>query len=276
MNKDKQKSSIAAALSEGRKGASTALMAPKPASDAAGLILAPVDYKPLAWFRPNPENEIFRALKSEAYWRDLERDVREAGRIVTPALALPDGLLLEGESRLEMSRRLGFPTMPVQIILSPMSLEEQRKRLWLGNLSRFEVDEDTRLLLYAKIWPGYFRGDTVSPSSPTRAEIAEATGKSERQVKRDAGIMREATARASSEGREASVVDIAAAREAKNAARREKPSAAPENPAIVRVRRALEGLEEEAAVYNDDDTPRALAIRDGILMAVKKIEEALR
>jgi hypothetical protein len=192
---------------------------PVEAQVSGGLELSEILYKPLSWFRHNPENAIFRALKSERYFADLERDIREAGEIITPLIAMPDGLLIEGESRVTVAGRLGISKLPVRIVLSELAPDEQRKRLWLGNLSRFEIDEDTRLLLYARIWPGYFKGDTVSPPA-TKAEIAEATGKSERQVVRDKRLIEKAAEYAEAKGRDIAPEDVKAARGAVNEVRR--------------------------------------------------------
>ena len=132
---------------------------------------------------------------------------------------MPNGLLLEGESRLEIAKKLhsegvtGFNRLPVRLVLSVLSEDEQRKRLYLGNLSRFEIDEDTRLSLYARVWPGYFltekkagrpagNGDTMTPFSETAAEVALATGKSLRQVKRDKATIRVATKSAQDRGKQ--------------------------------------------------------------------------
>src|SRR5208337_5641561 len=102
-------------------------------------------------------------------------------------------LLIEGESRLTIARKLSseglldFDLLPVRIIKGELSADDQRKRLYLGNLSRFEIDEDTRLTLYAKVWPDFYLAertkggrptknrDTVSRFSHTTKEIAEAT-----------------------------------------------------------------------------------------------------
>ena len=247
-NPEKAKASIAAAYTS-RPGIAQPLKVapPEPPKDE-GLELSEVYEKPLGWFKLNPANDIFRPLKGEAYWRDLERDIAEAGKVLTPALAMPAGLLLEGESRLIVSQKLGLARMPVQIVLSPMSPAEQEKRLLLGNLSRFEVDEDTRILLYAKIWPGYFAapvGATVAPENSPSA-IAVQTGRSKRTVIDGKHLVQEATAKAEGEGRAPTVEDVREARKSRNEARREKPSAAPENQVIVRVRLVVERLEKES------------------------------
>jgi hypothetical protein len=210
-----------------------------------GLALDDMVRRPLSWFRHNPDNEVFTALKTAAYWQALERDIREAGAILAPLIAMPDGLLIEGESRLTIARKLSseglldFDLLPVRIIKGELSADDQRKRLYLGNLSRFEIDEDTRLTLYAKVWPEYYLAepskggrptenpDTVSGFSPTAEEIAEATGKSSRQVIRDRAVVRTAQKLASESGkREPTAEDIKNAREKENAQRRARAKSA--------------------------------------------------
>jgi len=250
------------------------------AAPSSGLDLSDVIMKPRSWFIPNPENNIFRALKTDSYFKDLERDIAEAGAIINPLIALSDGLLLEGESRLLVAGRLGMERLPVRIVLSPMTEEEQRRRLWLGNLSRFEVDKDTRLFLYAKIWPGYFAGEAHA-SAVAVADIVKATGSSKRQVIRDAGIVREARAKASEEGREATVQDLREVREGKNAERRqEAPAKAPDfgitkaERSIIKVRQAsvtLRRMAKEAETGDAYDDGKAYAYN----YAANMIEEAL-
>lgn len=190
--------------------------APEHLASLSGIELSDIVFKELAFFRENPENEIFRKLKTDAYFKALEKDIREAGAIVTPLIAMPDGLLLEGESRLRVAKSLvqkglnTYKKVPARIVRSLMSTEEIRSRLYLGNLSRFEIDEDTRILLYAQIWPGYFsasvstgrpKADTVSPFAIRQAEIAEVMGKSERQLRRDRTLYQKALAIARSQGK---------------------------------------------------------------------------
>jgi len=197
--------------------------------------------KQLDWFKPHPANAVFDAAKTARYWRDLERDIREAGRIIDPVIALPDGTLIEGHSRITVARKLareGVELGRILTVILDLSPEEAERRVLLGNLSRFELDEDTRLALYVRVWSDYYleakpgrprKGDTVSPFSDgtaatRREDIAAATGKSVRQVARDRAVIREATERARSEGRPApEVEDIHAARV--NAAGRRKDKA---------------------------------------------------
>ena len=43
--------------------------------------------------------------------------------------------------------------------------------MYLGNLSRFELDDDTRLTLQAKVWPGFY-GKEGKAGRPGRASVA--------------------------------------------------------------------------------------------------------
>lgn len=206
-----------------------------------GLELSEIQYKPLSWFKHNPENEIFTNQKKPAYWQALERDIREAGTVLSPLIALMDGLLIEGESRLTIARKLegegiaGFDRLPVRQVLSTLTLEEQRKRLYLGNLSRFEIDEDTRAALYAQIWPDLTHegkpgrvstGNTATVAvKRTEAvrELARGAGLKERQAWNEAGVIADAARIAREEGAEAPRPEhIRKAREKRNAERRVK------------------------------------------------------
>jgi len=184
----------------------------QPAPSLAGLKLSDIQLQPLAWFKDHPGNHVFDDAKAATpgYWRDLKRDIAEARAILNPVIALMDGTILEGHSRIKIARELvaeipSLAKIPTRIVASRITPEEAERRLYLGNLSRFEMDEDTRLALYAKTWPGYFLaelpggGDTVSPP-PTKAQVAKATGKSERQIIRDKGIVKEAARIAKTEG----------------------------------------------------------------------------
>jgi hypothetical protein len=153
---------------------------------------------------------------------------------------MPSGVIIEGESRLRLCKKLveekvpGFYfedprivfKLPVILIVSEPSEDVQEKLLYLGNLTRFEADLDTKLKLFAKIWPGYFESNgkpgrpSASQEQQTATEVADAMGLSTRQVRLNKKIIQTATADAKSEGRaEPTVEDIANARQA-DAARR--------------------------------------------------------
>ena len=227
-----------------------AVMGPRPMTTDAqpaekikleGLALDDMVRRPIAWFKHNPENEIFTSLKTPSYWQTLERDIRESKAILTPLIAMPDGLLIEGESRLTVARKfseeglLDFDFLPVRIIKGELSAEEQRKRLYLGNLSRFEIDEDIRATLYAQIWPdltqearpGRTSGENTDTVSVKRTqavqELAKQAGISERQAWREAEVIKEGAAIAKGEGEASPHPEhIRKAREKKNALRRAK------------------------------------------------------
>jgi hypothetical protein len=191
---------------------------------AKGLVLSEIQFKPLDWFKYNPDNEIFRKCKNEDYFRGLRKDIEEAGAILNPLIAMPDGLIIEGESRhiiaseLFASGNAVFARLPARIILSGISTEKITERLYLGNLSRFEVPYPVRLIAYAKIWPGYFLSDNPEGGGgPTRKEIAAAAGLSESQVKRNKNVLRKAAEIAETEKSALSVKHIEKAQEAKKA-----------------------------------------------------------
>lgn len=209
-----------------------------------GLSLDDMVRRPLSWFKHNPENDVFTTLKTPTYWQSLERDIREAKAILSPLIAMPDGLLIEGESRLIIARKLSeeglldFDFLPVRIIKGELSPEEQLKRLYLGNLSRFEIDEDTRAALYAQIWPDLLREaspgrpssentDTVSVKRTQAVqELAKQAQISERQAWREAEVIKEGAEIARGQGETTLRPEhIRKARQKRNALRREKTKA---------------------------------------------------
>ena len=198
------------------------------------------EYKPLSWFKTNPINKFFQEVKTDQYWTDLEADIRKTGFIRDALLAMPDGTLLSGESRVTVCRKLaaegikGLDPLPVRITFEMLSEQEQTEIVFLENLSRFELDEDTRVLAYKRIWPGYFSARKLKPGpktdderpEPTVQDIAAATGKSERQLQRDRELLKEAEAEASKEGKqEPERKHLKHARQKKAAERREKSKA---------------------------------------------------
>lgn len=257
----------------------------EPAPALKGLELSDVQLWPLDRFKDHPSNHVFDSSKTEAYWRDLRRDILEAGAIINPVIALPDGTLLEGHSRLRIARELvaegkDLGRIPVRLVASPMTAEEAERRVYLGNLSRFELDEDTRLDLYVKVWPGWYRtateekeaqgGATVAPPPPTRAEIAERTGKSKRQIKYDAALTRQAEEIAQKKGKALpGPEEIKKAREKKNAERRAKMKAPAKASGRVRLDLSREDAEVVLRILR---TSKANAARE----AVHQLRKALR
>jgi hypothetical protein len=184
-----------------------------------GLVLSEIQFKPLEWFKYNPENEIFRDCKSDEYFESLKRDISEANAILNPLISMPDGLIVEGESRhliattLYTCGRSGFAKIPTRIILSPITPGQVRERLYLGNLSRFDIPYTVKLYAYSQIWPDYFLpGSSHKPGKKqsvpeeqadervtTKKEIAAATGLSESQIKRNKAVIQKAVKLAETE-----------------------------------------------------------------------------
>jgi hypothetical protein len=217
---------------------------------AEGLELSEILYKPLSFFKPNDENHVFDAAKeaSPNYWQDLKRDIREAKAIINPVITLQDGTLLEGHSRIKIARELAaegldLGKIPVRLVASQITPEEVKRRVYLGNLSRFELDEDTRLALYAEIWPEFYKappskggrpsgnGAAVAQFRMTAEEVAKETGKSPRQTKYDRAVIVEAANLATAKGKlSPGPEEIRSAREKKAAPRRKPVQASAADP----------------------------------------------
>lgn len=257
----------------------------EPAPALQGLELGPIDLWPLDRFTDHPSNHVFDSSKTEAYWRDLRRDILEAGAIINPVIALPDGTLLEGHSRLRIARELAaegkaLGKIPVRLVASPITPAEAERRVYLGNLSRFELDDDTRLTLYAKVWPDYF-GQKGKPGPvgnsghrvPISREIAEQVGKSEKQVKRDRAVAVEAEEERQAEGAPTLKPEhVKKAREKVNAARREKakkaapPASAARSPVTLKLSR-----ETAETLLRILRTSKASAAREAVQLLKKAL-----
>ena len=195
-----------------------------------GLELSQIVYRTIDSLKPNPINAVFDSLKTDSQLDALFRDIDEARAILNPLIAMPDGTLVEGHSRLKIAKRLleegrGIGSLPVRIITTALTNEEIKQRVYLGNLSRFEIDEDTRILLYAEIWPDYFylsgkagrkpdHGDTI-----TASKLSKKLGKSVPQIKRDAAIFRKARKQV---GGNPSITDIKESRKELNEERKRR------------------------------------------------------
>jgi hypothetical protein len=227
MNKKNQ---LLSGLSEKARSCGNEIAQSTSYTPSSDLVFSDVITKELSFFIENKENIRFRKLKSETYFQNLEKDVREAGCFINPLVTMPSGLLIEGESRFQIAKKLfsegnhSFERIPVRIILSNLSDEDQKRRLILGNLSRFEIDENNRLLLYSEIWADFFsqptktagrprKSDTVSDSCSYSSEIAHASGISARQLRREKNIYENAVSIAKDEGKEKpDILDIEKAR----------------------------------------------------------------
>jgi len=168
-----------------------------------GLEFSELQYKPLEFFIPNPVNCVFDSSKTENYFLALRKDIEETGAIVNPLIALLDGRLLEGHGRLIIAQQLaseGKPLgkLPVRIVTSEMTEDEIKKRVYLGNLSRSEISPDLRIRLYSELWPDFYTSPgkagrkSVHGASIKAQEVADSTGQSIHQIKRDAAINRKA------------------------------------------------------------------------------------
>lgn len=150
-----------------------------------GLQLSPIVYKRTKDLKTNTFNHIFDSLKTTKYFLDLSRDISKNG-IINPLICLSDGTLIEGHSRLRIAKKLEIEKVPVRIILTALSQDEIKSRVYLGNLNRFEINIATRKMLWADLYPDYFlsrrsAGATVAPPH-TVNEISKNLGVSTRTV----------------------------------------------------------------------------------------------
>lgn len=167
---------------------------------ADGLVLSGVQLKEITFFTVNELNTIFEGLKSQEYYEQLKRDIAQDG-IINALIALPDGQLIEGHSRLKVAQELGLHNVPVRFILNTLSAAEMKRRVYLGNLNRFEIPFDIRLILFAEIYPDYFytsaqeldqqhkrsgeKKDVTTEKPSTAKTVAAAMGISDRQVRNE-------------------------------------------------------------------------------------------
>jgi len=205
------------------------------------LKLGPIEYRDPRTLQASPHNAIFDALKGESYWAALRRDVSEAGAITDPLVIMPDEEIVSGHSRRKVAVELlqegrrEFEKVPVRVIRSDLSDADRMRRVYLSNLSRFEIDPDTRLSLYARVYSDYFE-NTRKPGQQTEtvsvSTIAADLGVSDRQVRNERVIYQAAAERARETGKAApDPEDMKAARQAKNEERRQKARQKPPEPA---------------------------------------------
>lgn len=191
------------------------------------LRLSAIEYRDPGTLKPSPYNAVFDALKTPEYWKALRRDIEDAGTITDPLVIEPDGTILSGHSRQRVAAELlgegrrEFEKIPVRVVLSEFSDAEKKKRVYLGNLSRFEIDPDTRLALYAEIYPDYFdRSGTGRPKkgvTVTRLSVAQEMGVSEETAKKEKAVYQDAKEDAAAKGKAApDRDDIAEARKKRN------------------------------------------------------------
>lgn len=210
-----QKAAVEDLLSKG-------ITAPHPPRDIEsvvpqGLRLTEEVYKPLSWFKRNPDNEIWQKEKTLEYWKALEKDIRESGVIRDPLIAMPDGLVISGESRLTISEKLvseglkQFERAPVKLVDSPLTPEQRKQIVYLENLSRFEISHETRVAAYIEIWPEYMLSEETSrapgrpaqndPTSRIEKQISQRTGRTAKTLQRDRAIALKAKAIAKKKGK---------------------------------------------------------------------------
>jgi hypothetical protein len=203
-------------------------------TETNGLRLSRIRLVPLGDLNPSPHNHVFEGLKTAEYYRDLKRDIQDTGTVVEPLVALRDGTLVSGHSRLKVARELfasgveRFKKIPVRYIQEDLTEEEVKTRVYQSNFSRFEIDQNTRILLQAEIYPDFFKPQTpsrkaIDANRPTASTIAANNGQSERQTLQIRKLYQRAKELAQQDRRsEPSWEDIQNARDELNGKRRKQ------------------------------------------------------
>jgi hypothetical protein len=176
----------------------------------SGLELSAIQLKPLSFLKDHPANAIFEKLKTDEYYDHLREDIVSTQTLIEPILIMPDGLILSGYSRrkiikeeIDEGRGFGKPNdegirpnqIPTRTCLTPLTDEEIVRRIYLGNMTRFEIDTATRLYIASQLWPQYYLKDTKKGKkgeAALLAQVAASEGKSERQTQRDKNIIQAA------------------------------------------------------------------------------------
>ena len=180
-------------------------------SETEGLKLSPIKSVPTRDLTASAHNTVFESAKDEKYWANLEQDIRDANAIIDPLVATKSNVLLSGHSRLQIARKLLeegnklFDHVPVRYVQNEITDQETKKRVYLSNLNRFEIDPDTRIRLRAEIYPDFYNeavGKRGRKDTATAAAIAESSKVSMRNIQREKALHLTATRIADEVGRE--------------------------------------------------------------------------
>lgn len=206
------------------------------ASDLEGFDQKTTVLKNISFFKEHEENKVFDSQKDPSYWKNLKRDIEENKGIENPVISFNDGTLIEGHSRIQVLRELiqdgKLPKdYKVPTIFFNGSRDEGRKRLILGNLNRFEIDSNTRTLLFAKIYPEYFAPEEggAHGEPPTRKAVSDEMGLSESQAKKEKALIQQAKKETGKTLDKITPEDIKKQREKKNEERKKKASQTSQN-----------------------------------------------
>jgi hypothetical protein len=97
--------------------------------------------------KKNPLNkELFRD-ESPGYYKELSDDIKKRG-IIVPLIAKIDGTILAGNNRLSIAAKLGLKEIPIQKVLSKLTIDEERDFIIKDNLFRRQLSLEDRKRLY--------------------------------------------------------------------------------------------------------------------------------
>jgi ParB-like nuclease domain len=188
-------------------------------TDWGGLQLSNIENCKPSSLQPNPLNDVFDDVKNADYLLALKNDIKSHG-ILNALIATKSGLLIEGHSRLSVAKLLGLPSVPVRYILSDLSDEALKERLYMANLQRFEISKDQRLKLFGELYSHIFYDE----HAPIPESLAATMQLSPSQVRNEKQLLLRAlaTKRAKHDTSAVTVAEIKEARNDANRIRRDK------------------------------------------------------
>ncbi len=137
----------------------------------AGAKLSPVKYVPTKELRENPLNKKYFKAENEDYVQKLTEDIKARG-IIVPLIAKPDGLLLAGHYRLYVAKDIELPMVPVQHVLSDLTVEQEREFLLKDNVLRRQLTPPQKEHLIRELYGGeIFRDRRGGDRKSTQAKI---------------------------------------------------------------------------------------------------------
>lgn len=155
-----------------------------PDTNLAGLELSNIFFKDPYSLNPNPLNSTFDEIKNPQYLESLKADITHHG-IVNALIITKSSLLIEGHSRLIIAKELNLKSVPVRIILTELSDQALKERVYLGNLNRFEISKDARTKMFADLYPHiFYHAESSIPEA-----LAKQMGLSTSQVRNERQLL---------------------------------------------------------------------------------------
>jgi hypothetical protein len=114
--------------------------------------MTPIEFKdytryPIKKLSANKENSLYFKTEKMEYFNDLRENIQTHG-ILVPVIAKPDGTVLCGNNRYYIARSLKMTHIPVRIITSDLTEEQEISIIKDENTKRRHLTKRERLNLY--------------------------------------------------------------------------------------------------------------------------------